>query len=123
MENAADDVARKVADSWELEAEKISAEARASDPEARKKHVLLKVLAHMAREGKIQESFTRVMDVFSAMTPEELDAHMEKFQKEHDIDLTGELGKIIGFVTAAFHGKKPSETAADDLIRSMFTGK
>jgi hypothetical protein len=118
-----DVVAREVADSWEKEAEKISAEERINDPEAHQKYTLLKVLARMAREGEIQELFTRALGKFSAVTPEELDSQMENFQKKHDVDLPGELEKIIQFMVAGLRAQKPSETAADDLIRSMFTGR
>jgi hypothetical protein len=123
MGKDADDVARNVADSWDQEAEKISAEDRANDPEARKMFMMLKVLARMAREGKIQQSFTRAIDKISTATPEELIGQFENLQKDYDLDLVGEMEKIIKFVTAGIKAQTPSETAADDLIRSMFAGK
>ncbi|MDR0727765.1 MAG: hypothetical protein LBF26_02620 [Puniceicoccales bacterium] len=123
MNGKGDDVAREVADSWNEEAEKISAEERAGDPEALQKYMMLKILAQMAREGKIQESFTRALDKFTSMTAEELDGRVEEFQKEHDVDLIGELEKIVQFMTAGLQTQTPSETTADDLIRSMFAGR
>jgi hypothetical protein len=123
MAEDVDDITRRVADSWDREAEKISTEDRANDPEARQTYIMLKVLARMAREGKIQESFTKAMDEISTMTPAEIIGRMEEFQTKHDIDLFGELEKIISFMTAGLRAQKPSETAAEDLIRSMFVGK
>jgi hypothetical protein len=118
-----DDIARKVADSWDQEAEKFSTEEYANDPEAHKAYVLLKIFARLAREGKIQESLSKAMETVTTMTPEELGAYVENFQKEKDVDLAGEMEKIVSFMAAGLQAQKPSETAADDLIRSMFTGK
>lgn len=118
-----DDVVRKVADSWDLEAEKISTEERANDPEARKTFMMLKVLARMAREGKIQESLTRAIDNLFTTTPEGLATQIENFQQRHDVDLMGKLEKIVRIMIAGLHARKPAETNVDDLIRSIFAGK
>ncbi|MDR2677496.1 MAG: hypothetical protein LBB26_02945 [Puniceicoccales bacterium] len=123
MDEGVDDIVRKVADSWDSEAEKISEEGYAGDPDARKAYMILKVFARLAREGKIQESFTQAMNQVSDLTLEELGSVVEKFQKEHDIDFANEFEKIVAFMTAGLRAQKPAGTTADDLIRSMFVGK
>jgi hypothetical protein len=118
-----DEATQKMANQLDLEAEKITAEECASDPEVRQKYITMKVFARMLREGEFEKSIGTATQMLATMSPQEFDTHVENFQKTYDIDIIQETENFIKLLELSTRIQTPSGSAADDIIRSMFTGK